>query len=498
MLYTIALSLLLSCAQLFSTATTAAATTTAAVAMPAEDAARVALDREDYAAFFDELRLKTPDVMVQGLNLLFAKSQFDLGDAFKRRLIATLKNLCDDRFAPDTQKALGKLIVSQEWKAYAVQENDKLGNLFVVAEQERDKSTQMVVADELLDPQATTAVTAISGADQHASADKKIVSIALSNKLKLAACGKKKYLHPFVVCLKMQKILFKQDESGNSNCFYEREDWLSINAMWEVFETRQSTEFRAIVLAGLGYFVPDTATPGSKSTNIARFDAMVKQRFHAPVYQASMGYFEKLSKLSLGIRVENIGEYNKACDAMEQKLKAEFTIISDLLPIIVGYAIPYRVGRSQSDLLCFNGSTGEVLVDSVTEEMTVSKYYSYSHRLVDQIDVTYRNPGLVGAIKLSENLIENVPSGMCRGLSGLRKLYLQDNCITTIDAGAFDEAGKLEILDLSNNLLEDYPVAIEQLPKLRTFLLERNPLTPEAERRYKAFQEVLAARWAAK
>ncbi|XP_026471298.1 vasorin-like [Ctenocephalides felis] len=76
----------------------------------------------------------------------------------------------------------------------------------------------------------------------------------------------------------------------------------------------------------------------------------------------------------------------------------------------------------------------------------------------------------------SYNRIRELRSDTFAPYSRMKYLYLGDNMIQTIEAGAFDTMPNLEALDLSINSIFTVPMQIFQLPSLKNLYLQHNNL----------------------
>ncbi|EGD82045.1 hypothetical protein PTSG_11912 [Salpingoeca rosetta] len=79
-------------------------------------------------------------------------------------------------------------------------------------------------------------------------------------------------------------------------------------------------------------------------------------------------------------------------------------------------------------------------------------------------------------LSLSNNKITSLPGRAMQNLTNLHTLYLDDNGLETVDAGAFAGLHNLAILSIVDNALSKLPFLAELLP-LRTLDLEHNRLT---------------------
>lgn len=82
----------------------------------------------------------------------------------------------------------------------------------------------------------------------------------------------------------------------------------------------------------------------------------------------------------------------------------------------------------------------------------------------------------IEVLELTFNRIREIHNSSFINYPYLKYLYLTDNSITHIDAGAFDPLSDLKLLDLTLNSLHVMPEAIENLPVLQTLRLGSNPL----------------------
>lgn len=76
----------------------------------------------------------------------------------------------------------------------------------------------------------------------------------------------------------------------------------------------------------------------------------------------------------------------------------------------------------------------------------------------------------------SYNRIRELRNDTFYPYSRMKYLYLGDNMIQTIEAGAFDTMPNLEALDLSINSIYTVPMQIFQLPSLKNLYLQHNNL----------------------
>uniref|UniRef100_A0A669EG50 Slit homolog 3 (Drosophila) n=1 Tax=Oreochromis niloticus TaxID=8128 RepID=A0A669EG50_ORENI len=84
---------------------------------------------------------------------------------------------------------------------------------------------------------------------------------------------------------------------------------------------------------------------------------------------------------------------------------------------------------------------------------------------------------LLERLDLSENQIQAVPRKAFRGITGVKNLQLDSNHISCIEDGAFRALRDLEILTLNNNNITLIPLSsFNHMPKLRTLRLHSNNL----------------------
>ncbi|GLV45614.1 Leucine-rich repeat activity-regulated protein at synapses [Carabus blaptoides fortunei] len=77
-------------------------------------------------------------------------------------------------------------------------------------------------------------------------------------------------------------------------------------------------------------------------------------------------------------------------------------------------------------------------------------------------------------IDISMNRIRELTNNSFKVYTYLKKLYLNDNMIMTIEPGTFDGLDDLDTLDLSMNALIEVPVSIFHLHSLETLMLGKN------------------------
>jgi hypothetical protein len=533
------LLVLLTSTPLLTVATTAAAATTAAVAMPAEDAARAALDRQDYSVFFDELRLKTPDVVVKGLNLLFAKSQFDLGDALKRRLIATLKSLCDDRFAPNTQKALGQLVVSQEWQAYVLEANSKLIDLFEVAAQEQKKTSQSKESQELV---VSENIDGAQSEDEH-------WNIARINQCRNELCAKVKALiptiideHPYIIAEEVAKLMPKN-----------KRYWLPMMRPVGVYHANlpllNSLDLlppfkRYMVYWALDYYCNPAVVKHFGSFPSHAYEEHVQDiRDRKIATRLSQAKFVDKESPKPTVERHPFDRSDIHVELPSDQLSNQQTIVQRVVPYILesysilpadkidalgAYFIPELAlivggyaaqGRSSFGLSVAEADKHWPLVTEYTEPINpqapVSCEILARHRLIDDVEdigvvvaracdaQKYKKSGkkvVVNIVTLREQIIDKLPANFGNMLPDVEELDLSDNVLSTITPGSLRSMVNLKRLILNKNPLEAWPEEIEHIPNLEYLSVSDTPLgeSYDDSQRLEKFRTVLEQRNKAK
>jgi hypothetical protein len=100
--------------------------------------------------------------------------------------------------------------------------------------------------------------------------------------------------------------------------------------------------------------------------------------------------------------------------------------------------------------------------------------FSIKSNRIESLGEINNIPSSVNWLILTDNRIQNLPSDFGIHLAGLRKLAMSGNCLRKLPS-SFSSLLELELVRLSNNLLEHFPEEILSLPCLSWLALGGNP-----------------------
>jgi hypothetical protein len=459
--------LLLSSAALFPAA---AAPAQIQVISPAFEAAQTAIKNQNFYAFFNEYAKASSEDKVNMLNELFEKVS-TLRDTDKKQLALILHELHKE----ENETMARLLIIPKHWQANLIILNPSLKDGFFAWKNNFQ-------AKDDADAKAKVAAAEAAKTQYLQAFSQRVHSLAPLN------------MHPYAMAQELKKVL-------PANARYI----LSHAEMLRAFTTPTTAAgVPQITVAPLNqhlilrflkiYPAPGTALPlpNPKDEKVME---VLKCRLCAgdfdfrflsisDTFDTTLPYVAEDHEVTTcnpnldAIQPANVQQYDSAV-AQTVSAISSAQIPLELLRLIAGYTVNYRWGQNASSA-CAHYEDARMLLPATVETLDLNKM----EKAICSIK----------SITAGE-LATELPDNMCQGLHQLIAFAAKYCLLSHISPSAFAGAINLEHLDLSNNFLTDYPAEIAQLPKLKVFKLEGNPLTPEAQKRYEAFQrEVLTKR----
>ncbi|XP_073482453.1 platelet glycoprotein V [Aquarana catesbeiana] len=156
--------------------------------------------------------------------------------------------------------------------------------------------------------------------------------------------------------------------------------------------------------------------------------------------------------------------------SVKDRIVCSGTSITDIAALSIPYHFTY---------ICIKSTQDTKLTNTSFQEMPVTSrlFFEGNHFSLIESGVFQKFP-LLKSLKLTNNAIRSLPSGIFHRIFNLEQLFLDQNQLSDLDPYMFQDLKNLSYLSLNRNLLRELPAGLlDHLVNLRHLNLSRNKLT---------------------